>query len=154
MGLIVLKNQGYQEYQDALIQGVQFAEARVYEENDDEEQTAPSAREGKRRLQRYALLVIVCGVITGLSSATTIALYKYSTPPHALRSAAPAGTNDEEPATAAHETLWAEQRSLWRCGDESYTDTPAPSGQCEYIGAAAGDDDGGSRFITPSAPRS
>ena len=155
MGLVVLKNQGYQEYQNALAQGMEAQQQHAL--SGDTEKGAEAQRdrkEGSSRVQRYVLLLVVFGVMTALSTTTTIVLYRYGTASTAHASQAASAANDYTDAgdaAAAHDKLWAEQRSLWRCKDGRYTNTPAANDACEYVGAS--ESEGGERFITPGAPR-
>jgi len=152
MGLVVLKNQGYQEYQDALQKGVEpKPEARKAGREEDGKQPA-ARREKQSRAQRYLLLLTVFGVIAALSTATTIVLYRYGSAVSERVSGPAAPSTYEIADVETSAKLWAEQKSLWRCKDGRYTNTPTDDGVCEYVGAASGEDSS-NRFITPSAPR-
>jgi hypothetical protein len=148
MGLVVLKDQGYHEYQDRMVHKARKAVAQ--------------RSESHRRSRRHRLLRRT--LASGLSFATLTAalfvtffvFYSYlglfsgssvlglnTAPMRAAQRAAPLVLS-QEPARA--------DNPVWKCADTFYTNAPGSEGVCEYLGNVEANSDSMIRFITPSAP--
>ncbi len=137
MGLIILENKGYQEYQDELARS----------------ETAEPAKCPADR--RWLLPFSFFTVILVISVSTAFLLFlsgrqsvETKRPRAALPNPAVLKQISAEGSTAAA----IKGDSLWRCKDGTYTNTPWGSGQCQYLGAEEAHSEG-NRYITQNAPR-